>query len=333
MDDGLYSARLEPEPPTAHAQHRLNVPLNALRAFEAAARHLSIKQAALELAVTPSAVSHQLRILEEALGVTLMQRLAGGLVLTEAGARLAPELTGGFGRIAGAVAGLRQERGSGPLRLSMLPTFASHWLLPRLARHPLERAGFDLLISTTQDAVDLASGAADVAVRHGRGNWRGLRADLLFEEHVGLFGPATADPPDLEEIRARIGRATLFLSRHRRENYVRWNDTLPGGPIRPASVMTVDSAGLSLRAAMDGAGFALAGVEMAAYDVGAGRLSEPFAHRIAAGGGYYLVYPEALARDRRVRNLSRWMADAAGEGGEPGAMPSRERPHSSSPDQ
>jgi LysR family transcriptional regulator, glycine cleavage system transcriptional activator len=141
-----------------------------------------------------------------------------------------------------------------------------------------------------------------------------LQADLLFEETVSLFGapPLAKDDPD--EMRAQISGMTLFLSQYRKENYARWNATLPGGPIRPAAVMMVDSAGLALRAAMDGAGVALAGVEIAAFDVGAGRLKQPFPHWAHTGGGYFLVYPEALARDRRVRNLSRWMVEAsAGE--------------------
>jgi LysR family glycine cleavage system transcriptional activator len=290
------------------------VPLNALRAFEAVARHLSIKEAALELGVTPSAVSHQLRGLEEALGLTLLRRVGPALELTEAGARLAPDLSEGFSRISAAVGGLRQDRSAGPLRLSMLPTFAAHWFSPRLTRYPFERNGFDLLISTTQEAVDLSAGVADAAVRHGQGRWEGLQADLLFDETVSLFGAPPLGRPDPDDMRAQIARRTLFLSQHRKENYARWNATLPGGPIRPAAVMMVDSAGLALRAAMDGAGVALAGVEIAASDVGAGRLAQFFAHRAPTGGGYFLVYPDALARDRRVRNLSRWMVEAsAGE--------------------
>lgn len=293
--------------------YRLNVPLNALRAFEAAARHLSIKDAAMELGVTPSAVSHQLRGLEDSLGLTLMRRVGPALELTEAGARLAPELTEGFARIVDAVGGLKQDRSTGPLRLSMLPTFAAHWFSPRLTRYPFERTGFDLLISTTQEAVDLSSGVADAAVRHGKGEWEGLQADLLFEETVGLFGAPSLEGSDPDNLRERIAGMTLFLSQYRKENYARWNATLPGGPIRPAAVMMVDSAGLALRAAMDGAGVALAGVEIAAFDVGAGRLTGLFGHRVHTGGGYFLVYPEALARDRRVRNLSRWMVTAAEE--------------------
>lgn len=289
------------------AKMRLNVPLNALRAFEAAARHLSIRQAAAEIGVTPSAVSHQLRTLEDLLGVEVMRRTGSRLELTETGRALAPELTAGFGRIAEAVAGLRHERRVGPLRLSMLPSFAVHWLSPRLSTYPLARAGFELLISTSQAMVDLGAGAADAAVRHGGGSWPGVRAEPLFEETVALLGHAGWASCDVAEIRRKIGRTSLFLSQHRRRDFERWNDTLPGGPIRPAAVTIVDSAGLGLRAAIDGAGLTLAGAEIAGWDIAAGRLSPLLGHRVPTDAGYYLCYPPALERDRRIRNVRAWM--------------------------
>lgn len=293
---------------------RLSVPLNALRAFEAAARHLSIKDAAREIGVTPSAVSHQLRILEELLGVDLMRRVGVRLELTESGRALAPDLTAGFGRIIEAVGALKSERTLGPLRISMLTTFATHWLSPRLAGYPFARSGFELLITTSQETVDLKAGVADAAVRHGRGDWPGLSADLLFLEHVGLLArpESEAAEPTPDELRRRISRANLFLSQHRREGFERWNATLPGGPITPAAITIVDSAGLGLKAAMDGAGLTLAGLEMAEHDITAGRLATVFDHPLATGTGYYLVYPPALERDRRVRNIRSWLlAEAA----------------------
>lgn len=289
---------------------RLNVPLNALRAFEAAARLLSIKDAASELNVTPSAVSHQLKTLEEALGVDLMRRVGSRLELTPAGARLAPPLTEGFARISAGVADVTETRRKGPLRLSMLPTFAVHWLSPRLADYPFEKAGFELLISTSQEVVDLSAGAADAAVRHGAGQWNGLQADRLFGETVTLLAApsmvAGRDP------RAVVAGANLFLSQHRPQNWADWNASLPGGPVTPGAVTMVDSTGLALRAAADGAGLTLAGWEMAEADVKAGRLTPLFDHRTDADGAYWLVYPEALATDRRVRNLRRWLLGQIG---------------------
>lgn len=285
----------------------LPVPLTALRAFEAVARLGAVKAAAGEIGVTPSAISHQLRLLEESLGVDLLRRTGSGIELTEAGAALAPELTAGFSRIRAAVGGLKAERHAGPLRLSLLPTFAVHWLSPRLCRWPFARAGFDLLISTTQTAVDLSAGAADVAVRHGGGVWGDLVADRLFEESVTLYARPEFAPADGEARRRAIAGATLFLSQHRQENFARWNASLPGGPVRPGAVATIDSAGLGLRAAIDGAGVTLAGREIAGADVAAGRLVALFDHAVPGGGGYYLVAPPALARDRRVRALRAWL--------------------------
>jgi LysR family glycine cleavage system transcriptional activator len=286
---------------------RLNVPLNALRAFEAAARHLSIKDAAGEIGVTPSAVSHQLRILEELLGVTLMRRAGPRLELTETGRVLAPELTAGFSQIISAVGALKNERKLGPLRLSMLPTFVVHWLSPRLATYPFARSGFELLISATQTAVDLRAGVADAAVRHGQGSWPGVHAELLFEENVALLGRAPLISEDQASLRKTVERENLFLSEHRRENFERWNDTLPGGPIKPAAITIVDSAGIGLKAAIDGAGLTLAGIEIAEWDIVTGRLTPLFGHQVPAHAGYYLCYPPALERDRRLRNVRTWM--------------------------
>lgn len=286
---------------------RLSVPLNALRAFEAAARHLSIKEAASEIGVTPSAVSHQVRLLEEMLGMELMRRVGSRLELTEAGKALAPELTAGFARIIEAVGALTAERKLGPLRLSILPTFAVHWLSPRLASYPFARTGFELVMTTSQAVVDLNAGVADAAVRYGKGKWPGLIADLLFEENVTLLASPEWGALDEAELRNRITGTNLFLSHHRRENFDDWNATLPGGPIKPAAVTFVDSVGLGLKAAMDGAGVTLAGIEIAGTDLAAGRIAPLFGHRIAAEGGYYLVYPPALERDRRIRNLRSWM--------------------------
>ncbi|MBC2857445.1 LysR family transcriptional regulator [Stappia sp. 28M-7] len=292
---------------------RLGVPLTALRAFEAAARHLSIKEAAGEIGVTPSAVSHQLRVLETVLGVELMRRVGPRLELTETGRMLSPELTAGFGRIAGAVGLVRSERKLGPLRLSMLPTFAAHWLSPRLSRYPFARAGFELLISTGQDRADLSAGAADAAVRHGDGHWPGVVAERLFEETVGLLGAPGMATGGEDELRARVGRTNLFLSQNRRENFARWNASLPGGPLQPAAVTVVDSAGLGLKAAIDGAGVTLAGIEIAGQDIAAGRLTPLFAHKVPANAGYYLCYPPALERDRRIRNVRAWLLAEAGQ--------------------
>ena len=292
---------------------RIPVPLNALRAFEAAARHLSIKEAALELAVTPSAVSHQLRTLEDMLGVTLLRRAGTGLELTPAGQRLAPGLHQGLTLIAEAVAGVREERREGPLRVNMLPTFATNWLSPRLSLYPFERRGFSLDISTTQEDVDLAAGVADAGIWYGGGQWPGLEADLLFEATIDLYSrPGFASGARRARIK-RVSRANLFVSRHCL-TWRRWMDSLPGGPFEPAMVTRVDSGGLTLQAAADGAGVSIAVCELAESAVRLGRLESVFKHPVKAGVGFWLVYPKALSEDRRLDNLRGWLREQVGDG-------------------
>lgn len=296
---------------------RIPVPLNALRAFEAAVRHRSIKEAAAELGVTPSAVSHQLRALEELLGVQLLKRIGARLEPTEAGRRLGPGLSQGFDHIAQAVAAVRSERREGPLRVDMLPSFATQWLSPRLARYPFERHGFSLQISTTQEGVDLAAGEADAGIWLGAGQWPGLVAERLFQASVDLYArPGHVGGTPRERLRA-LRASNLFVSRHC-PGWRDWTDSLPAGRFEPACVTLVGSGGLTLQAAADGAGVAIAVAELADAGVRAGRLESVFGHRMPVGMGFHLVYPPALREDRRLGNLSRWLhAQAAAMRAEP----------------
>ena len=287
---------------------RIPVPLNALRAFEATARHLSIKEAAMELSVTPSAVSHQLRILEELFGVVLLRRTGTRLELTDAGHKLTPYLQQGFTQIAKGVDSLRQKRRDGPLRLNMLPTFATNWLSPRLSLYPFERRGFSLEISTTQDEVDLAAGVADVGIWYGNGHWPELQADLLFEATIDLYarpGFATGSHRDRLD---RVSQANLFVSRHCL-TWQRWMESLPDGPFKPAVVTQGDSGGLTLQAAADGVGVSIVVCELADSAVRLGRLTSVFEHPVNADVGFWLVYPDALREDRRLDNLRSWLRE------------------------
>ena len=160
------------------------LPLNALRAFEATGRHLSIRKAAEQLNVTPSAVSHQLRALEDTLGVALLRRVNRRLVLTEAGQLLLPGLRDGFASIAGAVAALEASRRHGVLTVSMLSTFAAGWFIPRLTRFQARHAEIEVRVATTTRAVDLDREDIDAAIRYGRGGWPGLRCDRLIGERI-----------------------------------------------------------------------------------------------------------------------------------------------------
>lgn len=284
-----------------------SVPLNALRAFESAARHLSVKKAADELGVTPSAVSHQLRILEDIVGFDLLRRVGSQLELTQTGLELAPDLTIGFSKIFSSVNTLMGERKFRPLKLSILPTFASHWLSPRLKSYPFSQTGFELEISTDQGTVDLLEGTIDAGVRYGKGDWANIASCLLFEENVSLLGMHAFKDKNEKNLREYISSSTLFLAERKQADYERWNNSLSGGPVKPSAITIVDSVGLGIKAAIDGAGVTLAGIEISQNDIQAKRISPLFDHLIPAKIGYYLVYSPALARDLRIKNLKIWL--------------------------
>ena len=287
---------------------RIAVPLNALRAFEAAARHLSIKDAALELAVTASAVSHQLRMLEDLLGVELLRRVGTTLELTEAGRRLAPSLNAGFTRIASSVQALRDERTSGPLRLHTLPAIAINWLAPRLASYPFETPCAALDISTVQGHADLAAGMADVGLWFGNGPWPGLVSEQLFSATVNVYARKGSLAVSHEARLEQLGRAHLFVSSYVK-TWAHWLERMAPDDLRPALVTHVDSCGLALQAATEGAGMCLVVTQLADRSVQAGMLEPVFREEVSAGADFYLVYPQALSEDPRLLTLRAWMRE------------------------
>src|SRR5436853_1556637 len=166
-------------------------PLNALRAFEAAARHLSFTTAAAELNVTQAAVSHQIKALEDRLGLKLFRRVGRGLLLTDAAQAYLAEITVAFDRIAGATRRLHQHDAAGILNATVLPSFAVKWLLPRLGRFRAAHPEIDVRISSDSRTVDFAREDFDVGLRAGRGPWAGLRADLILKQRFfPVCGPA-----------------------------------------------------------------------------------------------------------------------------------------------
>src|SRR6202011_3954150 len=159
-------------------------PLGALRAFEAAARQLSFSRAAVELHVTPAAVSHQIHTLEQDLGVKLFQRLNRSIQLTASAQVLLPGLTEAFAGIHASVGRLRAHNDTGSLTVTASPSFAAKWLVLRLHRFQEQYPEVDVRISATDDVVDLTRGDFDIAIRYGRGKYPGLDVELLFTNEV-----------------------------------------------------------------------------------------------------------------------------------------------------
>jgi len=273
--------------------------LNALRAFEAAARHSSFTLAARELNVTQSAVSHQVQNLEGELGLELFQRLPRSLRLTPAGAALATAAHDAFGRIE--VATRAADRRPARLCISVLPSFASRWLLPRLKRFHASWPRLDLRIHASREPCDFSRDGVDVALRYGRGGWKGLHVEKLFSEEIfPVCSPRIArslrSPADLSR--------QVLLHDEVRAAHGGWAEWLraAGAPQIDASRGTVfTDAHLMLEAAADGQGVALARSALAAGDLAAGRLVRPFRCSVPVRYQYYLVHPPAYEKRPEVR--------------------------------
>ena len=289
-------------------------PINALHAFESAARHLSITRAAEELNVTPSAVSHRISGLERRLGVALFHRDRRQLRLSDAGQALYPGLRDGFGRIAAALAELDGLRRRGVLTVSMLSTFASRWFIPRLPRFQREHPEIEVHISTTMRPVSFERDGVDAAVRHGGGAWPGLHAVRLLDEaivpvcHPSLHG---GDPP--LRTPADLARHTLLHAEARAEDWPIWLRSQGLEDLKPAQTVTFDTTNFAIDAAQQGAGVAIAALDFVADALAGGRLAAPFGRPVKRDQGYYLVYPAGWADRPKIAALRGWLEREAAD--------------------
>ncbi len=278
------------------------LPLNALRAFEAAARHLSFTRAGLELRVTQAAASQQVKSLEQILGVPLFRRLSRGLALTEEGEALLPVLTDVFRRIAGTLDRFESGRLREVLTLGAVGTFVTGWLLPRLpgfrAMHPF----VDLRLLTNNNRVDLAGEGLDYAIRFGDGAWHGTEALRIFEAPLSpLCAPTVArrlrQPADL-------AREALLRS-YRADEWTRWFAAadLPCPAVRG---FVFDSSLTMAEAAAQGAGVALLPTRMFEHDLRQERLMRPFAAEVALGA-YWLTRLKSRLETLAMRAFRDWL--------------------------
>ncbi|MFH5927345.1 transcriptional regulator GcvA [Roseomonas xinghualingensis] len=296
-------------------RHRRLPPLNALRAFEAAARHGSFTRAAAELLVTQTAVSHQVKILEEFVGARLFRRLHNSLELTERGAGYLPVLREAFERIAEATDELRGSAAPQALSISTLPNFALRWLIPRLPRFRALHPDIALRLSTADRTTDFMNGQMDVAVRLGN-SWPGLRQALLFPGEIFpvcspdmLRGRLPTSPSDL------AAWPLLHVSTSA-EDWPAWLAAAGAEGVDGAAGMRFDSFALASEAALQGMGFAMARLPFVNEDLQAGRLIAPFEFRLDQEKAYYLLWPQGHVA-RPVTRFREWiLAEAALSRGE-----------------
>jgi LysR family glycine cleavage system transcriptional activator len=294
--------------------HRSLPPLNALRSFEAAARHQSFTRAADELCVTQGAVSHQVKALEAEFGLKLFNRERQGLVITEAGHDYLAVVRDAFDRIALGTDRLLQRLHSGVITNSTSPDFAAKWLVSRLGRFAEAYAEIELKVSATMHHVDFAREDVDLAIRHGAGNWVGLDAvNLCSEELFPVCSPAL--------LRSRRGIHSPedvlqfpLLHLNDRRDWSRWleaagasGEGLLHGPI-------LNHASLLIDAAIDGQGIALARTALAAADLINGRLVRLFQTALPLRNTYWIVCPKATSALPKIVAFRDWLvAEAAAD--------------------
>ncbi len=292
-------------------------PLNALRAFEAAARHLSFSRAAAELNVTPAAISHQIKQLEESLQVQLFRRRTRSILLTEAGQACLPPMRDGFDLLARGVEAALSHGASGVLSVTAAPSFASKWLVPRLEQFAEAHPDISVRISAGMGLADFRADDIDVGVRFGAGDYPGLLAHKIFdEESTPLCSPALLargeplhDPSDLR-------RFTLIHDDSGPRNpmaldWATWLRTAGADGVDPTRGLRFDHADHALQAAIDGAGVVLGRMSLAARDIAEGRLVRPFDLTIPLGFAYYVVYPAANDGVPKVQLFRDWVLETA----------------------
>lgn len=286
--------------------------LNGLRAFEAAARHLSFTLAASELNVTQTAISHQIRRLEEELGIRLFIRQNRALALTPEARDYLPGVRAAFNDLRLATDRLLRKDDNKVLTVSTLASLAAKWLLPRLTDFQEAHPGIDVRITTSTSLVDFQRDNVDAAIRYGRGQWAGLRADwLMADELFPVCSPSLLrgdeplrTPGDLKDF--------VLLHTNSGDDWRLWLTAagLPTDISRQPGV-TFDMTFVTVQAAIDGMGVAMGRTSYVRDDIAKGRLVVPFKIALPADAGFYLVSPEGRREAPKLAAFRQWMIAAA----------------------
>jgi DNA-binding transcriptional LysR family regulator len=277
----------------------------ALSALSLLASLGSLTEAASQLGVTRSALSHRIAELEVRLGVALVRKDGRRLALTEDGETLLSSMGDALDRIEAAVQPFRRDRGQ--IRVSTVATFASHWLIPRLPEFQTRHPRIEVAISTTTRPVDFKKENVDCAIRHGRGSWKGLASTLLFRETL----MPVASPAIAEGIPAKPGSAPLIRARSRFVDWSKWQKAGRGFSTAPAKWLTVETRAQALDAALAGAGVALMDMAYITAHVEGGRLKALAEGPLQLQTGYYFVHAPNARGIHLLKLLRDWAVEAA----------------------
>ena len=278
------------------------LPLNALRVFEASARHCSFTRAGLELRVTQTAISHQVKALEDVLGVTLFKRLPRGLALTDEGHALLPVLTDAFRRMSATLSQLEEGNFAEILTVGVVGTFAIGWLLPRLGGFKALHPHVDLRLKTNNNRADMVLDGLDFLLRFGDGAWHGTEAIHLLDAPLSpvctpALGERLRRPADLADVE--------LLRSYRLDEWSLWFRAAGLQPPHLRGWM-FDSSLTLVEAAARGVGVALVPVAMFSHDIEAGRIMQPFT-MTATTGSYWLTRLKSRAETASMKTFRQWL--------------------------
>lgn len=301
----------------AVALRRSLPPTNSLVVFEAAARHMNFTRAAEELTVTQSAVSRQIQLLEEHLGLPLFQRQARGLSLTRDGERLHRAVSMGLEHIANVAADIRRQRGPGELTVATSVSFASYWLVARIASFRAAHPDIELRLVAASPVYDLAAAGIDLAVRYGGGEWPGVEATRLFDNEIWpVCAPSyLKGRPPIGSLADLTRETLLHLSKFDR-NWVTWESFLAAFGITEEPKLrglTFDNHHVLIQAALRGEGVALCGRRLAEDFIAHGDLVRPVEEALKSDRGFYLIRPRDTPMSQAARLFHEWLLREARE--------------------
>lgn len=281
--------------------------LNALRAFESAARHLSFTRAADELYVTQAAISHQVKSLEEQIGLQLFLRRNRHLILTDAGQTLLPDLMAAFDAMDTALARVKRRDQAGILTIATLDSLAATWLMPRLALFRRDNPDIDIRLATSDLIVDYNRNGIDIGIRYGGGNWPGLRAEELMGDRIFpvcspelmVRGSGLKTPGDL--------RHFPLIHDDMPEDWKMWLNAAGLKDIDPTRGTGYTHSNLVIQAAINGEGVALGRGLLVADSIDAGKLVAPFDLALITQYRYYVASTETNYDRPKVRVFREWL--------------------------
>ena len=286
-------------------------PLNSLKCFEAAGRLLSFTGAAKELNVTQAAISHQIKVIEDYLGVSLFDRYPRRLALTEQGKTLLPEVTEAFDRVSSVIGELGEEHYSRMINVRLGPSFAARWLSPRLKYFWLQHPDIDLCLFHSNADTDFEREQMDIAVTYGKGNWPGLVADkLLSLDFFPVCSPAFLEK-DMPLTRLENLRYYTLLHDASHECWHDWLDLAEVGEVRPEKGVIIDDTNVLIQAAIDGQGIALGSSAFIQDLLDSGKLVKPFDIELVNEYSYYIVCPRSHLKNPAVQAFKDWLLSLA----------------------